>query len=352
MTDEFPGILNCPVPITNHQTVQLGHGSGGKMSRELLTKLFLPRFGNDALNELGDQARLEMNGAHIAFSTDSFVVDPLFFPGGNIGDLAVNGTVNDLAVGGAIPKYLSVGFIIEAGFPIEDLHRILLSMEAAAKQVGIPVVTGDTKVVEKGSADKMFINTTGIGLIPDDIRLTPKNIQSGDQVIVSGYIGDHGITILSSREGLALESDIRSDTAPLHGLVREMLVAVPDGIRVMRDPTRGGVATALNEFAEEAGNRIRIDSSALPLREEVQSACEILGIDPMYIANEGKLLAIVAPEQSDDLLEVMRKHEYGEHAAVIGEVLDGEDGRVSLTTGLGAETIMDMLPGEQLPRIC
>jgi len=352
MTQDFTGILNCPVPIMNHKTVQLGHGSGGKMSHDLISRLFLPRFSNDLLDELGDQAQILLNSQRIAFSTDSFVVDPIFFPGGNIGDLAINGTVNDLAVGGAVPKYLSVGFIIEEGFPIDDLHQILLSMEVAAKCAGVQIVTGDTKVVNKGSVDKIFINTTGIGILAEGIELSPKKIRSGDKIVVSGFIGDHGIAILSSREGLSLENQVETDSAPLNGLTQKMLEAAPSGIRAMRDPTRGGVATTLNEFAQSAQVRIRLDANRVPVRPEVQSACEILGLDPLYIANEGRLLAIVAPDKTEEILNVMQKHEYGKDAAVIGEVTDGDDGRVTVLTGLGAETIIDMLPGEQLPRIC
>ncbi|MCF7804448.1 MAG: hydrogenase expression/formation protein HypE [Candidatus Marinimicrobia bacterium] len=352
MSDDFNGILSCPVPIMNHKTIQLGHGSGGKMSRDLLEKLFLPRFGNETLNQLGDQARLELDGNRIAYSTDSFVVDPLFFPGGNIGDLAINGTVNDLAVGGAKPLYLSVGFIIEEGMPIDDLHRILLSMEVAAKKAGVSIVTGDTKVVNKGSVDKLFINTTGIGIYESDIEFAPQKIQTGDKVIVSGYVGDHGITILSSREGLALENPVETDSVALNGLVDTMMEATGNHIRVMRDPTRGGVATSLNEFADSGQVRIRMESGKIPVRPAVESACEILGLDPLYVANEGKLLAVVSPEAAPDLLKAMQNHEYGTHAAIIGEVIDGDDGRVSMMTGIGGETIIDMLPGEQLPRIC
>jgi len=352
MTEEISEVLTCPVPIMKHETVQLGHGSGGKMSHDLLEKLFLPRFDNAILNQLGDQAQLQFNGSRLAFSTDSFVVDPIFFPGGDIGDLAVNGTVNDLAVGGATPKYLSVGFIIEEGFPIEDLNRIVHSMEVAARRANVYIVTGDTKVVNKGSVDKIFINTTGIGVIPDYLELSPHKIQPGDKVIISGYIGDHGITILSSREGLALENPVKSDTTALNDLVSDLLDTAPDGIRVMRDPTRGGVATSLNEFALTAQKRIRLDSSAIPVRPAVESACEILGLDPLYVANEGKLLAIVSPESAEDLLDVIRSYPHGEHSMIIGEVVPGDDGRVTVLTGLGAETIIDMLPGEQLPRIC
>lgn len=352
MTDDFSGILSCPVPIMNHKTVQLGHGSGGKMSHDLLERLFLPRFDNDILKQLGDQALLQLNGSRLAFSTDSFVVDPLFFPGGDIGDLAINGTVNDLAVGGAVPKYLSVGFIIEEGFPIEDLHQILLSMEIAAKKANVSIVTGDTKVVNKGSVDKVFINTTGIGVLPDNLKLSTARMKIGDKVIISGYIGDHGITILSSRKGLALENPVESDTTALNDLTSEIIGIAGDGIRVMRDPTRGGVATSLNEFAMAGKKRIRLDGSAIPVRPEVESACEILGLDPLYVANEGKLLAIVAPENAEDVLRVMRSYPCGKQSTIIGEVGSGEDGRVSVLTGLGAETIIDMLPGEQLPRIC
>jgi len=322
------------------------------MSHDLLDKFFLPRFENDILGELGDQARLNIDGARLAFSTDSFVVDPIFFPGGNIGDLAVNGTVNDLAVGGAVPLYLSAGFIIEEGFPMEDLHRILLSMEQTMHRAGVMVVTGDTKVVNKGSADKIFINTTGIGRLPEEVDLSPAHIRPGDKVLLSGSIGDHGIAILSGREGFALENPVQTDSAPLHGLVQTLLEGAPGQIRVMRDPTRGGVATSLNEFAQAANKAIRIDGKTLPVQPAVESACEILGLDPLYVANEGKLLAIVAPESADAVLALMRGHEYGKEAAIIGEVLDEETARVSLRTGLGAETIIDMLPGEQLPRIC
>lgn len=352
MAEDFTGILNCPVPILNHKTIQLGHGSGGKMTHDLIERFFLPRFTNEMLDDLGDQAQIVLTGGRIAFSTDSFVVDPIFFPGGNIGDLAVNGTVNDLAVGGAIPKYLSAGFIIEEGFPLEDLHRILLSMEVAAKRAGVQVVTGDTKVVNKGSADRIFINTAGIGLLPEGIDLSPKHIQPGDKVLVSGFIGDHGITILASREGLSLETTVETDSASLNGLVQAMLEVAPRDIRAMRDPTRGGVATTLNEFARSAKRRIRLDASKIPVRDEVSSACEILGLDPLYVANEGRLLAIVAPETADRILQTMHTHEYGANAAIIGEVIDGDDGRVTEITGLGAETIIDMLAGEQLPRIC
>jgi hydrogenase expression/formation protein HypE len=352
MTDEFTGILNCPLPIMNHKTIQLGHGSGGKMSYDLLQRLFMPRFKNDILDVLGDQAKLGINEVRLAFSTDSFVVDPIFFPGGNIGDLAINGTVNDLAVGGAIPKFLSVGFILEEGFPMDDLHKILVSMEVAAKKAGVQVVTGDTKVVNKGSVDKIFINTSGIGAIPMGHEFSPNQIRVGDKILVSGTIGDHGMTILSTREGLALDNPIQSDSAALNGLIAQMLEVAPTGIRVMRDPTRGGVATSLNEFAQSSMRRIRLDQAALPVKPEVESACEILGLDPLYVANEGKLLAIVSPDKADKVLLAMQQHEFGKDAAIIGEVTDDDDGRVTLLTGLGAETIIDMLPGEQLPRIC
>ena len=352
MTDNFDGILSCPVPIMNHKTVQLGHGSGGKMSHELLERLFLPRFENEILNQLGDQAELNLNGARLAFSTDSFVVDPVFFPGGDIGDLAINGTVNDLAVGGADPKYLSVGFIIEEGFPIDDLHKILLSMEVAAKKANVSIVTGDTKVVNKGSVDKIFINTTGVGVIPEQVYLAPARMHPGDQIIVSGFIGDHGITILSSREGLALENPVETDSAALNSLIADILNTGGDAIKVMRDPTRGGVATSLNEFAQTAKRRIRLDGALLPVRPAVEGACEILGLDPLYVANEGKILVVVAPERSEKVLRTIQQHEHGKNAAIIGEVTEGDDGRVTVLTGLGAETIIDMLPGEQLPRIC
>jgi len=324
MTQDIIELMNCPVPIMNHDTIQLGHGSGGKMSRALLENLFLPRFSNPILEDLGDQAQLEL----------------------------INGTVNDLAVGGAIPKYLSAGFIIEEGFPMEDLHRILLSMEKAAAEAGVSIVTGDTKVVNKGSADKLFINTTGIGLIVEGVELHPSQIRPGDKIICSGTIGDHGITILSSREGFALENPVETDSAALHGLIQSVLKEFPKAIRVMRDPTRGGVATSLNEFAQSAGQSIRIFGESLPVRKEVVSACELLGLDPLYVANEGKVLVVVDGGTADQILDLVQQHSLGNDAAIIGEVTSDGKGRVTQVTTLGAETIIDMLPGEQLPRIC
>ena len=330
--------------------ILLDHGSGGRSSHELIEKVFVPRFQNPVLNDLNDSAVFDVNGAKLAFTTDSYVVDPIFFPGGDIGSLAVCGTVNDLAMRGAWPRYLSVGFIIEEGFPINDLEQILLSMERAALEAGISVVTGDTKVVPKGNADKIFINTAGIGLIPEGINIAGQNARPGDLVLISGTLGDHGLTILSKREGLSFESSLKSDAAPLNHLVREMLAA--GEIHVLRDPTRGGLATTLNEIARQSQVGIEIYEEAVPIRESVVAAAEILGLDPFYIANEGKLIAILPPAQTEAVLVAMKKNPYGQDAAVIGEVKEEHPGRVVMKTIIGGKRLMDMLAGEQLPRIC
>lgn len=331
--------------------ILLDHGSGGRASHELIEKLFVPRFQNPVLNDLNDSAVFEVNGAKLAFTTDSYVVDPIFFPGGDIGSLAVCGTVNDLAMRGAWPRYLSVGFIIEEGFPLKDLEQILLSMERAAGEAGISVVTGDTKVVPKGNADKIFINTAGIGLIPKGIDIAGQNARPGDLVLISGTIGDHGLTILSRREGLSFESSLKSDAAPLNHLVREML-EVSVRIHVLRDPTRGGLATTLNEIARQSQVGIEVREEAVPIRGSVLAAAEILGLDPFYIANEGKLIAILPAAQAEAVLTAMKKNPYGQEAAVIGEVKEEHPGRVVLKTTIGGKRLMDMLAGEQLPRIC
>lgn len=348
---EFPETLSCPVPITNHRTIQLAHGAGGRLSSELIEKLFLPRFGNDILNRLEDQAQLNERGGRFAFTTDSFVVDPIFFPGGNIGDLAINGTVNDLAMSGAVPEYLSVGFILEEGLPIEELHVIALAMEKAADLAGVTIVTGDTKVVNKGSCDKIFINTTGIGWIPDDVDISSRRITPGDRILLSGTVGDHGMAVMTSRKGMSFQSRVKSDSQPLNGLVQTMLEVCPD-IHAMRDPTRGGVATTLNEFVKDAPFGIQIMEKNIPVNQDVRSACEILGIDPLYVANEGKLIAIVPPECADKLLAAMRSHRYGEQARIIGEVTLDHKGMVGLENFLGVTRVVDMPVGEQLPRIC
>jgi hydrogenase expression/formation protein HypE len=331
--------------------ILLDHGSGGRASHELIEEVFIPRFQNPFLNELNDSAVFELNGARLAFTTDSYVVDPIFFPGGDIGRLAVCGTVNDLAMRGARPYYLSAGFIIEEGFPRKDLEQILLSMAEAAHEAGVQLVTGDTKVVPRGAADKIFINTSGIGLISNGINIAGQNARPGDAVIISGTIGDHGLTILSKREGLSFESSLTSDAAPLNHLVEEMLRSAPD-LRVLRDPTRGGLATTLNEIAQQSEAEIEIWEEAIPVRESVLAASEILGLDPLYVANEGKLIVLLPPSQAQAALSVMKKNRYGREAALIGEAKAGNPGRVVMKTRIGGKRLVDMLTGEQLPRIC
>ncbi len=335
--------------------INLSHGSGGKAMRALIEDVFLGAFGNAMLDPLEDQAtmllaELAQHGDRLAFTTDSYVVDPLFFPGGDIGTLAVSGTVNDLAMSGARPLYLSCGMVLEEGLPVELLRRVCASMRAVADRVGVRIVTGDTKVVERGAADKLFINTSGIGMIAPGVSLSAANARPGDVVIASGLLGDHGAAILIARNQLALEADIQSDCQPLHGLVAAMLLACP-GIHCLRDATRGGAATVLNEFARSSNVGIRIRERDLPLREEVKGACEILGLDPLYLANEGRLIAVVAQEDAARVLTVMRAHPAGADAAVIGDVADG-DGLVTMLTSFGGERVIDMLVGEQLPRIC
>lgn len=332
-------------------SIQLDHGSGGKLSHAMVTDLILPVFNNPALARLDDGAVLEIGGARLAFSTDSYVVDPIFFPGGNIGDLAVNGTVNDISMCGATPMYISVGLIIEEGFPSEDLKVILDSMAAAAVKAGVQVVTGDTKVVPRGKADKLFINTSGVGLIADGVRVSGSMAQPGDTVIISGTMADHGITVLSCREGLAFSSDIQTDSAPLNAMVKAILSAGSD-VHVLRDPTRGGVGTTLNEIASQSSVGIHIWEEALPIKGAVAGTCELLGFDPLYIANEGKLLAVVAAESAGKVLEIIRNDEFGRDAAIIGEVVAEDPGKVFLETAIGGLRIVDMLTGEQLPRIC
>ncbi len=343
--------LSCPVPIMDHDTVQLAHGAGGQLSADLIDKIFLPRFGNETLNKLEDQATLEFSGGKLAFSTDSFVVDPIFFPGGNIGELAVNGTVNDVAMSGATPLYISVAFILEEGLSMEDLHRIALSMEVTANNAGVRIVTGDTKVVNKGSCDKIFINTTGIGVIPDGVNISASNLHLGDKIILSGTVADHGMAVMTSREGLSFQTRVKSDTAPLNGLVKAM-IETSEKIHAMRDPTRGGVATTLNEFASASNVGIRLYNDQIPVNPDVQGACEILGIDPLYVANEGKLIAVVSEKASTHILAAMKNHEFGKDAVIIGEVISDHPGIVTMETGLGANRIIDMPVGEQLPRIC
>ncbi len=331
--------------------ILLDHGSGGKISHSLTKDILLPVFNNPILAELNDGAIFDLGGARLAFSTDSYTVDPIFFPGGNIGDLAINGTVNDIAMCGGDPVYLSAALIIEEGFDFADLKSILQAMGRAADQAGVSVVTGDTKVVPRGAVDRIFINTSGIGLIPATVSVASHHAQPGDQIILSGTIADHGITIMTRREGLSFESDLTSDSAPLNQMVKAML-ATGSGIHVLRDPTRGGVGTALNEIAEKSAVGIKIVEDKIPLNGAVAGACELLGFDPLYLANEGKLMAFVAPEQSDAVLKTVKQNAYGKDAAIIGEVIEDHPGRVVMQTRIGGSRIVDMLAGEQLPRIC
>ena len=331
--------------------ILLDHGSGGKISHRLTTDMLLPVFDNPILAELNDGAIFEINGMRLAFSTDSYTVDPIFFPGGNIGDLAINGTVNDIAMCGAEPLYLSAGLIIEEGFPVADLEVIIGEMGKAAQNANITIVTGDTKVVPRGAVDKIFINTSGLGLIPPQVHIASHHAKPGDRVILSGTIADHGITILTRREGLAFESGITSDTAPLNAMVNQML-SVSRNIHVLRDPTRGGVGTALNEIAEKSQVGIKISEVQIPVKKEVAAACELLGFDPLYLANEGKLLAFVAARDTEAVLAAIRSNPFGKDAAVIGEVVGNHTAQVILETRIGGSRIVDMLAGEQLPRIC
>jgi len=344
--------LNCPLPLSATDLVLLGHGSGGRLSAELLRRVFLPAFGNDVLNALEDQATLPIGDSErLAFTTDSYVVRPLFFPGGDIGRLAVNGTVNDLAVGGARPLWLSAAFILEEGLPLPDLQQVVESMRAACVEAGVTLVTGDTKVVNRGACDGMFITTTGIGLIPNGVTLAIHNARPGDRILVSGTVGDHGIAVMSVREGLDFETILESDTAPLADLTRVMLATCPT-IRCMRDPTRGGLASALNELAAASQIGVELIEAAIPLRLEVRTACEMLGLDPLYVACEGRLIAVVPPDDADRLLTVMRNHPLGRGAAIIGEVVTKHPGMVTLRTPIGGERVVPLLTGDQLPRIC
>jgi hydrogenase expression/formation protein HypE len=337
--------------MTISERILLDHGSGGKMSHDLTSELLLPLFNNPLLSPLNDGAIFPIKESNLAFSTDSFTVDPLFFPGGDIGELAIHGTVNDIAMCGAIPLFLSMAMIIEEGFNISDLKKILSSMQTALKQARVKLVTGDTKVVPKGSADRIFINTSGIGVVPEGVKISADRARPGDQIIVSGTLADHGITIMTQREGLKFSSDLKSDTAPLNHLVQKML-ASSKKIHVLRDPTRGGMGTALNEIANQSKVGIKLKEKDIPIRPEVASVCELLGFDPLYLANEGKLLAFVAPDQVQTVLSTIQKDPIGKDARVIGEVVDDHPGKVYMETRIGGVRIVDMLTGEQLPRIC
>jgi hydrogenase expression/formation protein HypE len=341
---------SCPLPLLDYPTIVLGHGGGGKLSAELIEHLFLPAFGNPALLNLGDSSVLTVPAGRLAFSTDSFVVRPLFFPGGSIGELAVNGTVNDLAMSGAQPLYLSAGFILEEGFAVSSLGEIVTRMARAAYKAGVQIVTGDTKVVERGHGDGCYINTSGIGVIPDGLQIGPGLARPGDVILVSGTIGDHGMAIMSVREGLEFDTVIESDCAPLSELVADLLPL--GGIHALRDPTRGGVASSLNEIAASSGVGMIIEDVRVPVEPEVQAACNLLGLDPLFVPNEGKLLAIVAPEKADAILDRMRAHPVAGRACVIGRVTDKHPGLLVSKTRIGATRVVPMQLGEQLPRIC
>jgi hydrogenase expression/formation protein HypE len=349
--------LNCPLPLARHEKILLGHGSGGRLTADLIQGTFLPAFDNHVLASLEDQATLSLGGLHngsgerLAFTTDAFVVRPVFFPGGDIGRLAVHGTVNDLAVGGAQPLFLSAAFILEEGLPVRDLERIVASMRTACDEAGVALVAGDTKVVDRGKGDQIFITTSGIGLVPEGRRLSIHSARPGDRILVSGTIGDHGVAIMSLREGIEFETALESDTASLVDLTRVLLESCPS-IRCMRDPTRGGLSSAVNELATASAVGVKLLESSIPLRPEVRAACEMLGLDPLYVANEGKLIAVVPAAEADGLLNVMRGHPLGQNAAIIGDVVADHPGLVTIRSPLGGERILNLLAGEQLPRIC
>jgi hydrogenase expression/formation protein HypE len=348
---------SCPLPQSRYDSILLGHGSGGLLTAELIQRLFVAGFGNDVLAALEDQATVSLDpgngraGPRLAFTTDAFVVRPLFFPGGDIGRLAVHGTVNDLAVGGARPLFLSAAFILEEGLALDDLRRIVASMRAACALAGVALVAGDTKVVDRGKGDGVFITTSGIGLVPEGRSLSIHNARPGDRILVSGTLGDHGIAILSVREGLEFETVLESDSAPLTGLAGAVLDACP-ATRCMRDPTRGGLSSALNELAAASRVGVELDEGSIPLRPEVRGACEMLGLDPLYVANEGKLIAVVPPEDAERVLAAMRAHPLGRDAALVGTVVADHPGLVILRSLVGGERVVTLLAGEQLPRIC
>jgi hydrogenase expression/formation protein HypE len=343
---------SCPLPLADYPTIVMGHGGGGKLGNELVEHLFLPAFRNPALENLGDAALFDLASGRLAMSTDSFVVQPLFFPGGSIGALAVNGTVNDLAVSGAEPKFLSASFILEEGFPLAQLAAVVNEMAAAARTAGVHIITGDTKVVERGHGDGVYINTTGIGILRPGISVGPHRATPGDAILVSGTIGDHGMAIMSVREGLEFESQIRSDCAALNGLIAGVLSAAGHHVHAMRDPTRGGLASTLNEIASASNVGMALDEPAIPVRPEVRSACELLGLDPVYVANEGKAIFIVAPESADAVLSVLHANPLGRDAARIGIVTTDHPRMLVARTAMGANRVISIPVGEQLPRIC
>ena len=345
-------VKRFPVRLdTRRGCVDMTHGSGGRAMAQLIEELFVRHFDNSLLRQGNDQALFAVDAGRMVMSTDGHVISPLFFPGGDIGSLAVHGTINDVAMSGACPLYLSAGFILEEGFPLGDLERVVIGMARAAADAGVPVVTGDTKVVEKGKGDGIFITTTGIGVVPEGVHIAGDRARPGDAILVSGTLGDHGIAIMAGRENLQYETSIVSDSAALHTLVADMVAAAPD-IHCLRDPTRGGLATTLNELAQQSGVGMRIDETAIPVQPAVAAACELLGLDPLYVANEGKLVCICAAEHSDILLAAMREHPLGRQAARIGEVVEDKHGFVQMQTAFGGSRIVDWLAGEQLPRIC
>ena len=353
MSSEAAGVIApaCPLPLAGTDRILLGHGSGGAMTAELMAACFLPAFRNEYLDRLDDQAVVPVNGARLAFTTDSYVVTPLFFPGGDIGTLAINGTVNDLATAGARPLFLSAAFVLEEGFPLRDLERIVVSMGTAAREAGVLLVTGDTKVVERGKADGCFVTTTGIGLVEHAQRISADQARPGDAVVLSGPIAEHGMAIMAARADLGLETPVASDTAPLHGLVAAVLgTGAP--VHCLRDPTRGGVATALNEIARRSNVGIVLDEGAVAVREPVRGVCELLGLDPLYVACEGRMLAVVPAADAERVVAAMRACPEGREAHVVGEVVEDAAALVVLKTVVGGRRIVDMLPGEQLPRIC
>lgn len=346
------GGVQCPIPLSDYPAVTMAHGGGGRLTQMLIERMFVPAFSNPALETLHDGAVLDVAGGRLAFSTDSFVVSPIFFPGGDIGSLAVNGTVNDLAMCGARPLALSCGMILEEGLPMPDLWRVVQSLQAAAAAAGVSIVTGDTKVVDRGKGDGVFINTSGIGVIAPGIDVAPRRARPGDVVLINGAIAEHGIAIMSVREGLAFETELVSDCAPLHDITARVLAAAGKDVHVLRDPTRGGLGSALNEIAAQAQVGIRLEEAAIPIGDAVRGACEILGLDPLYVANEGKCLVIVARAAAEAALAALRAHPLGRQAAIIGEVTAEEHGRVILRSRIGGQRVVDMLSGEQLPRIC
>lgn len=351
MSDLNLGGWTCPLPLRNYPTVVMGHGSGGKMMSDLIAHLFAPLIDNDLLAQYGDSTIFNVEKGRLAISTDSFVINPLFFPGGCIGDLAINGTVNDVAMSGATPLYLSAGFILEEGLPLADLGRIVTAFGAAAREAGVSVIAADTKVVNRGHGDGIYINTTGIGVIPAGVHIAADQARPGDVVLVSGTLGDHGVTILSAREGLGFEAEIKSDCAPLNGLVAAMLAVTKD-IHVLRDATRGGLSAVLNELAAASGVGIEFEENRVPIKPVVRAACEMLGLDPLYVANEGKLVAILPARHADAVLEAMRAHPLGRDAAIIGTVVEAHPRMVLARTGIGAQRVVDVPAGELLPRIC